>query len=120
SMRHETHYSAATQFGSVTKVVDDISDNSTRELYVHVPNFLPTHPTLYPVFDTLLLFSSKTEDKLFNPGILTLKKEKSPHSLSHQGFKAFQILYDFSESLMMIRGEDIPILDVPFLNFYPP
>ncbi|GJS10258.1 hypothetical protein Tco_0367054 [Tanacetum coccineum] len=41
-----------------TKVVDDISDNSTRELYVHVPNVLPTLPTLYPVFDTLLPFSS--------------------------------------------------------------
>ncbi|GJW28118.1 hypothetical protein Tco_0044993 [Tanacetum coccineum] len=103
-----------------TKVVDDISDNSTRELYVHVPNVLPTHLTLYPVFDTLLPFSSKNEDKLFNPGILTSKKEKSPHSLSHRGFKAFQIIYDFSESPMMICGEDIPILDVPFLHFYPP
>ncbi|GJX20441.1 hypothetical protein Tco_0223118 [Tanacetum coccineum] len=39
-----------------TKVVDNISDKSTRELYVHVPNVLPTLPTLYPVFDTLLLF----------------------------------------------------------------
>ncbi|GJV56317.1 hypothetical protein Tco_1457322 [Tanacetum coccineum] len=29
-----------------TKVVDDISDNSTRELYVHVPNVLLTLPTL--------------------------------------------------------------------------
>ncbi|GJT13084.1 hypothetical protein Tco_0860126 [Tanacetum coccineum] len=27
--------------GVFTKVVDDISDNSTRELYVHVPNVLP-------------------------------------------------------------------------------
>ncbi|GKE42128.1 hypothetical protein Tco_1469412, partial [Tanacetum coccineum] len=53
-----------------TKVVDDISDNSTRELYVHVPNGLPTLPTLYPVFDTLLPFSSENEDKVFNPGIL--------------------------------------------------
>ncbi|GJU47017.1 hypothetical protein Tco_1204283 [Tanacetum coccineum] len=52
-----------------TKVVDDISDNSTRELYVHVPNVLPTLPTLYPVFDTLLPFSSENEDKVFNPGI---------------------------------------------------
>ncbi|GKA32362.1 hypothetical protein Tco_0718729 [Tanacetum coccineum] len=95
-----------------TKVMDDISDNSTRELYVHVPNVWPTHPTLYPVFHTLLPFSSKNEDKLFNPGILTSKKEKSPHSLSHRGFKAFQIIYDFSESPMMICREDIPILDV--------
>ncbi|GJZ87333.1 hypothetical protein Tco_0658943 [Tanacetum coccineum] len=43
-----------------TKVVDDISDNSTRELYVHVPNVLPTLPTLYPVFDSLLPFQCRT------------------------------------------------------------
>ncbi|GJR56943.1 hypothetical protein Tco_1499105 [Tanacetum coccineum] len=70
-----------------TKVVDDIFDNSTRELYVHVPNVLPTPPTLYPVFDTLLPFSSENEDKVFNPGILISKEEKSPHLLSHRGFK---------------------------------
>ncbi|GJR92086.1 hypothetical protein Tco_0216097 [Tanacetum coccineum] len=47
-----------------TKVVDDISNNSKREVYVHVPNVLPTHSTLYPVFDTLLLFYiSKIRDK---------------------------------------------------------
>ncbi|GJX07338.1 hypothetical protein Tco_0195270 [Tanacetum coccineum] len=49
----------------IAKVVDDISDNSTRELYVHV-------------------------------------------------------IFDFSKIPMMIYGEDIPILDVPFLHFYPP
>ncbi|GJY76422.1 hypothetical protein Tco_0481538 [Tanacetum coccineum] len=103
-----------------TKVVDDISDNFTREIYVHLPNVLPTHPTLYPVFDTFLPFSSENEKKLFNPGVLTSKKEKSPHFLSHRGIKALQIIYDFSESPMMIYGEDIPILDVPFLYFYPP
>ncbi|GKC80504.1 hypothetical protein Tco_1131278 [Tanacetum coccineum] len=66
-----------------TKVVDDIS---IRELYVHVPNVLPT---LYLEFDTLLPFSSKNEYKVFNPGILISKKEKSPHLLSHRGFKVF-------------------------------
>ncbi|GJZ94579.1 hypothetical protein Tco_0666782 [Tanacetum coccineum] len=102
-----------------TKVVDDISDNSTRELYVHVPNILPTLPTLYLVFDTLLPFSSKNEDKVFNPGILISKEEKSPHLLSHRGFNVFQLIND-SESPMMIYGGDIPILDVPYLHFYPP
>ncbi|GJU56522.1 hypothetical protein Tco_1230236 [Tanacetum coccineum] len=58
--------------------------------------------------------------KAFNHGILVSKEEKSPHFLSHRGFKTFQIIYDFSESPMMIYGEDIPILDVPFLHFYPP
>nr|GEV38163.1 hypothetical protein [Tanacetum cinerariifolium] len=101
-----------------TKVVDDISDNSTRELYVCVPNVLPTFPTLYPVFDTLLPFSSENEDKVFNPRILISKEEKSPHLLSHWGFKVFQLIND-SESPMMIYGRDIPILDVPYLHFYP-
>ncbi|GJT98362.1 hypothetical protein Tco_1093880 [Tanacetum coccineum] len=102
-----------------TKVVDDISNNSTRELYVHRPNVLPTHPTLYPVFDTLLPFSSENKDKVFNPRILISKEEKSPHLLSHRGFKVFQLINDF-ESPMMIYGGDIPILDVPYLHFYPP
>ncbi|GKB16875.1 hypothetical protein Tco_0850798 [Tanacetum coccineum] len=106
--------------GVFTKVVDDISDNSTRELYVHVPNVLPTIPTLSPMFDTLLLFSSENEDKVFNHEILASNEEKSPHLLSYLGFKAFQVISDFSESPMMIYGEDIPILDVPFLHFYPP
>ncbi|GJU75960.1 hypothetical protein Tco_1273030 [Tanacetum coccineum] len=89
--------------GVFTKVVDDISDNSTRELYVHVPNVLPTVLTLSLMFDTLLLFSSENKDKV--------------HLLSHRGFKTFSLS---SESPMMTHGEDIPILDVPFLHFYPP
>ncbi|GJX39850.1 hypothetical protein Tco_0253153 [Tanacetum coccineum] len=72
------------------------------------------------MFDTLLPFSSEKDDKVFNPGILASNEEKSPHLLSHRGFKAFQVISNFSESPMMIYGEDIPILDVPFLHFYPP
>ncbi|GJW31570.1 hypothetical protein Tco_0051602, partial [Tanacetum coccineum] len=106
--------------GVSTKVVDAISNNSTRELYVHVPNVITTLTTLSLMFDTLLPFSSENDDKVFNPGILASNKEKFPHLLSHRGFKAFQVIYDFSESPMMIYGEDIPILDVPFLHFYPP
>ncbi|GJS62317.1 hypothetical protein Tco_0657101 [Tanacetum coccineum] len=87
--------------GVFTKVVDDISDNSTRELYVHVPNVLPTLPTLSSMFDTLLPFSSKNEDKV--------------HLLSHRGFKTFPLS---SESPMMIFGGDIPILDVPIAPDY--
>ncbi|GKC12994.1 hypothetical protein Tco_1009776 [Tanacetum coccineum] len=99
------------------KVVDDIS-----ERYVLKPRILPTQPTrsLCPVIDTLLPFSFKNEDKVFNPGILASKEEKSPHLLSHRGFKAFQLIFDFSESPMMIYGGNIPILDVPSLHFYPP
>nr|GEV81596.1 hypothetical protein [Tanacetum cinerariifolium] len=71
-----------------TKVVGDISKH-----YVLMPRLLPTQPTL------------------------ALNKEKSPHLLSHRGFKAFQLS---SESPMMIYGGDSPTLDVSFLHFFPP
>nr|GEX99692.1 hypothetical protein [Tanacetum cinerariifolium] len=63
------------------------------EHYVLMPRLLPTHPTL------------------------TSNQEKSPHLLSHRGLKAFQLS---SKSPMMIYAGNIPILDVPFLYFYPP
>ncbi|GJW05539.1 hypothetical protein Tco_1564395 [Tanacetum coccineum] len=109
---------------------------------VYVPTVLPTHTTLMlnsnfiPSDDSLgsdlgVYFPSRTrnkifdpgiffEDNIFNPGILASNEEKSLHLLSHRGFKAFQLIYDISKSPTMIYGEDIPILDVPFLHFYPP
>ncbi|GKF15098.1 hypothetical protein Tco_0056560, partial [Tanacetum coccineum] len=75
---------------------------------------------LSPVFDTLLPFSSKNEEKVFNPGSLSSNEDKSPHLLSHRGFNPLKIISDFSKSPMMIYGGDIPILDVPLLHFYPP
>ncbi|GJR70970.1 hypothetical protein Tco_0017035 [Tanacetum coccineum] len=162
--------------GELTRVV---MEDIFGEPRVHMPNVLPTHPTLYqdldftlstdfsgsdlvvsfpsrnrnktfdpgisievqskrflslnkfsisfisdplsPVLETLLPFSSEIEDKVFNPGILVSKEEKSPHLLSHRGFKAFKIIHNFlNESPMMIYGGDMPILDVPYLHFYPP
>ncbi|GJU76169.1 hypothetical protein Tco_1273239 [Tanacetum coccineum] len=67
---------------------------------------------LSPVFNTLLLFSSENEDKVFNPGILASNEETSPHLLSHRGFNPSKIISNFSKSPMMISGGDIPILDV--------
>nr|GFB90471.1 hypothetical protein [Tanacetum cinerariifolium] len=43
-------------------------------------------------------------------------QEKSHDHLSRRGLKAFQLS---SESPMMIHRGNIPILDVPFLHFYP-
>ncbi|GJV69633.1 hypothetical protein Tco_1485142, partial [Tanacetum coccineum] len=111
------YFDAERDTGVFTKVVDDISDNSTRELYVHVSNVLPTLPTISPMFDTLLPFPFENENKVFNSSILASNKEKSPHFLSHRGFKAFQIIFVFSESPMMIYRGNIPILDVQFLHF---
>nr|GEW79631.1 hypothetical protein [Tanacetum cinerariifolium] len=62
------------------------------ELYVPMPRLLPTQPTLIS------------------------NQEESPHLLSHRGFKASQL---HSECPMMIYGGNTPILDVPFLYFYP-
>ncbi|GKF32253.1 hypothetical protein Tco_0102051, partial [Tanacetum coccineum] len=111
-------------------VVEDIFG----EPIVHMPNVLPTLPTLCQDLDftlstdfsrsmleTLLPFSSEIVDKVFNPEILVSKEEKSPQLLSHRGFKAFKIIHNFlNESPMMIYGGDMPILDVPYLHFYPP
>ncbi|GJX94273.1 hypothetical protein Tco_0348859 [Tanacetum coccineum] len=62
------------------------------------------------VIDTLLPFSSKNENKVFNHDVLA-SKEKSPPSLSHRGFKASKLFH--YKSPMLIYGENIPILDVP-------
>ncbi|GKC93612.1 hypothetical protein Tco_1159054, partial [Tanacetum coccineum] len=67
------------------------------------------HNPLCPVIETLLPFSSKNEDKVFNPGILP------SNILSHRD----KITSDFSESPMMISRGDIPFLDVLFLHLYP-
>nr|GEX38231.1 hypothetical protein [Tanacetum cinerariifolium] len=60
---------------------------------VPMPRLLPTQPTL--VSD----------------------QEKSPYFLSHRDLKASKL---HSESTMMIYEGNTPILDVPFLHFYPP
>nr|GFA58074.1 hypothetical protein [Tanacetum cinerariifolium] len=46
-----------------------------------------------------------------------LNQEKSPDLLFHQGFEAFQ---PSAKCPMIINGKNIPLLDVPFLHFYPP
>nr|GEW08601.1 hypothetical protein [Tanacetum cinerariifolium]GEZ39957.1 hypothetical protein [Tanacetum cinerariifolium] len=80
------------------------------EPHVYVPNVLPTQPTLCPNIDTLLLFSSKNEDKVFKPGILSYLL------VSHRDKATF----DFFENPMMMYGGDIPLLDVTYLHFYLP
>ncbi|GJR27972.1 hypothetical protein Tco_1104204 [Tanacetum coccineum] len=101
-------------------VVEDIFDNPTRKPRVHVPNVLPTYPTLHldsdftiSMIDTLLSFLSENEDKVVNTGILATGEEQSPHLSSHRGLKAL------NESPMMIYGENAPNLGVRHLHFYP-
>ncbi|GJT97047.1 hypothetical protein Tco_1092565 [Tanacetum coccineum] len=168
------HFEIEPDQGELSRVVMETILGEPR---VHVPNVLPTHPTLYqdsdfspfddslrsdlvvsfpsrtrnkifdprisikvqserflsldeisnsfisdplfPVIETLLPFLSENKDKVFNPGILASKEEKSPHSLSYRDFKVFYLINN-SESPMMIYRGDIPILDAPYLHFYPP
>ncbi|GKE19074.1 hypothetical protein Tco_1426651, partial [Tanacetum coccineum] len=81
---------------------------------VESTRLLATHS---PVIDILLPFSSENKHKVFNHGVLA-SKEKSPPSSTHRGFKASKLFHQ--KNLMLIHGEDIPILDVSFLYFYPP
>ncbi|GJY64098.1 reverse transcriptase domain-containing protein [Tanacetum coccineum] len=85
---------------------------------------LPFHKEV-PGLGALLLFSSKNEEKVFNLGIITSKRVHNSLllELSHRGTKAFKVI-KILESPMEIfpfsYGEDIRILDVLCLRFYPP
>ncbi|GKE76434.1 hypothetical protein Tco_1542554 [Tanacetum coccineum] len=74
--------------------------------------------------ETLLSFSSENEDKVFNPGILTSKGVHTSllPELSHRGPKAFKVIKMFESPMEIFPcsyGEDIRVLDVPCLHFYP-
>ncbi|GJW96062.1 hypothetical protein Tco_0177870 [Tanacetum coccineum] len=73
---------------------------------------------------TLLSFSSKNEEKVFNPGILISKEVHSLlPELSHRDSKAFKVINIFESPMEIFPcsyGEDIRVLDVSCLHFYPP
>ncbi|GKF56381.1 hypothetical protein Tco_0166721, partial [Tanacetum coccineum] len=85
---------------------------------------LPFHKEV-PGLGALLSFLSENEEKVFNLGILTSKRvhySLLPY-LSHRGPKAFKVIKIFESPMEMFPcsyGEDIRILDVPCLHFYPP
>ncbi|GKC36265.1 hypothetical protein Tco_1048649, partial [Tanacetum coccineum] len=85
---------------------------------------LPFHKEV-PGLGALLLFSSENEEKVYNPRILTSKRVQTSllPKLSHRSSKAFKVT-KILESPMEIfpcsYREDIRILDVPCLHFYPP
>ncbi|GJR04177.1 hypothetical protein Tco_0527161 [Tanacetum coccineum] len=85
---------------------------------------LPFHKEV-PGSKILLSFSSENEEKVFNPGILT---SKGVHTyllpkLSHRDSKAFKVINIFESPMEIFPcsyGEDIRVLDVSCLHFYPP
>ncbi|GJT00438.1 hypothetical protein Tco_0821607 [Tanacetum coccineum] len=85
---------------------------------------LPFHKEV-PGLGALLSFSSKNEEKVFNPGILNSKRVHTSllSELSHRGTKAFKvskILESPIENFPCSYQEDIRVLDVLCLHFYPP
>ncbi|GKE20122.1 hypothetical protein Tco_1431634 [Tanacetum coccineum] len=78
-----------------------------------------------PGLGALLSFSFENEEKVFNPRILTSKRVHTSllPKLSHRDSKAFKVI-KILESPMEIfpcsYGEDIRVLDVLCLHFYPP
>ncbi|GJZ64362.1 hypothetical protein Tco_0620783 [Tanacetum coccineum] len=85
---------------------------------------LPFHKEV-PGSEILLSFSSENEEKVFNPRILTSKGVHTSllPELSHRGPKAFKVIKIFESPMEIFPcfyGEDIRILDVPCLHFYPP
>nr|GFC52839.1 hypothetical protein [Tanacetum cinerariifolium] len=85
---------------------------------------LPFHKEV-PGSETLLSFSFENEEKVVKPRILT---SKGVHTslllkLSHRGPKAFEVIKIIENPMEIFPcsyGEDIRILDVPYLHFYPP
>ncbi|GJU61104.1 hypothetical protein Tco_1238870 [Tanacetum coccineum] len=95
-------------------VVEDIFDNPTREPRVHVPNVLPTHPTLHLDSDFTLSsdslgsdlvvsFPSGTRNKIFDPGIFI-------------GVQSMIFLSPDEFSFSFIRDPPLPVIDtlLPF------
>ncbi|GJU28301.1 reverse transcriptase domain-containing protein [Tanacetum coccineum] len=85
---------------------------------------LPFHKEV-PRSEILLSFSSENEENVFNPRILTSKGVHTSllPELSHRGPKAFKVIKIFESPMEIFPcsyGEDIRVLDVPYLHFYPP
>ncbi|GJR48162.1 reverse transcriptase domain-containing protein [Tanacetum coccineum] len=85
---------------------------------------LPFHKEV-PGLGALLSLPPENEEKVYNPGILTSKRVHTSllPELSHRGTKTFKVT-KILESPMEIfpcsYQEDIRVLDVPCLHFYPP
>ncbi|GJZ06996.1 reverse transcriptase domain-containing protein [Tanacetum coccineum] len=85
---------------------------------------LPFHKEV-PGLGVVLSFLSENEEKVYNPGILTSKRVHTSllSELSHRGttaFKVTKILESPMEIFLCSYQEDVRVLDVPCLHFYPP
>nr|GEW89240.1 hypothetical protein [Tanacetum cinerariifolium] len=107
-------------------VYNDLFDSKEDKIKEskHLIDELDPPRSKVPGSETLLSFSSENEDKVFKPGILNSKEVHTTllPELSHRGpkvFKVIKILESPMEIFPCSHGEDIRILDVPCLHFYP-
>ncbi|GKB63131.1 hypothetical protein Tco_0919317 [Tanacetum coccineum] len=123
---HENHFEV-TNLATMDKNVKKISNASLilEDSYPPLSLYeLPFHKEV-PGLGALLSFSSENEEKVFNPGILTSKRVHTSllPELSHRDSKAFKVIKIFESPMEIFPcsyGEDIRVLDVPCLHFYPP
>ncbi|GJW36199.1 reverse transcriptase domain-containing protein [Tanacetum coccineum] len=121
---HENHFEV-TNHATMEKNVKKTTNASLILEDFNPPLYeLPFHKEV-PRSEILLLFSSENEENVFNPGILTSKRVHTSLllKLSHRGPKAFKVIKIFESPMEIFPcsyGEDIYVLDVPCLHFYPP
>ncbi|GJR34103.1 hypothetical protein Tco_1209787 [Tanacetum coccineum] len=121
---HENHFEV-TNHATMEKNVKKLSNASLILEDFYPPLYeLPFHKEV-PGSETLLSFSSENEEKVFKPGILTSKGVHTSllPELSHRDSKVFKVIMIFESPMEIFPcsyGEDIRVLDVPCLHFYPP
>ncbi|GJU37749.1 reverse transcriptase domain-containing protein [Tanacetum coccineum] len=105
--------------------VDALPSTNNEDKGFNPPLYeLPFHKEV-PGLGAVLLFSSENEEKVYKPGILTSKRVHTSlfPELSHRDTKALKftkILESPMEIFPCSYQEDIRVLDVPCLHFYPP
>ncbi|GJY02400.1 hypothetical protein Tco_0360552 [Tanacetum coccineum] len=121
---HENH-SEVTNCATMEKNVKKATNASLILEDFNPPLYeLPFHKEVLGS-ETLLSFSSENEEKVFNPGILTSKRVHTSllPELSHRYAKAFKVIKIFESPMKIFPcsyEEDIRVLDVSCLHFYPP
>ncbi|GJT38265.1 hypothetical protein Tco_0938130 [Tanacetum coccineum] len=121
---HENHFKV-TNHVTMEKNVKKLFNASLILEDLYPPLYeLPFHKEVLGS-KTLLSFSSENEEKVFNPGILTSKGVHTSllPKLSHRGPKAFKVIKIFKNPIEIFHcsyREDIRVLDVLCLYFYPP
>nr|GFC74930.1 hypothetical protein [Tanacetum cinerariifolium] len=118
-------YDCGRDISMLEELLDNYSHSLPANESYHFDIPLPYRPLVKPSDGNIETLNIKmigdvSDQKVSTPGLTItriLNQEKSPDLLSHQGLVTFQ---PSAECLMIINGKNIPLLDVPLFNFYPP